>query len=286
MSQTAETWRGYLYIGLAVFFFSTASIFLIWAAPLSAFDITFGRLAIASLAIGLMARITGQPAWPQRADLPLFVGIGLITALHFLCYIASLSFTTIAQALAIIYTAPIFVTLLSAWLLHEPVSPRKWLGVVIAVAGIGIMVGFEPQMKPAMVFGDLLALASAVAFALYSIAGRSQRARYRLFTYAGTVYGLAACWALLPAIMTFNPSGVTARSLLALAAAALLPLATGHTLYNASLRRLHATTVNVIATQEVTGGVILGALLLGQIPSPNEVVGAVIALAGIIVVLV
>jgi drug/metabolite transporter (DMT)-like permease len=285
VSETAENWRGYLYIGLAVFFFSTASIFIIWAAPLSAFDITFGRLVIASLAVGLLALSNRQPIWPRRVDAPLFVAIGLITALHFLGYIASLSFTTIAQVLAILYTAPVFVTLLAAWLLHEPVKPRKWLGVVIAVAGIAIMVRLEPNMNPRMALGDLLALGSAVAFALYSIAGRAQRARYGLFTYAGTVYGLAALWALPAAILTFSPVGVTSRSLLAVVAAGLLPLAAGHTLYNAALRRLHATSVNVIATQEVTGGVILGALLLGQIPTLNEVIGAAIALVGIVVVL-
>ncbi len=41
-----------------------------------------------------------------------------------------------------------------------------------------------------MLLGDLMALGSAVTFGLYSVAGRSQRERYGLFTYAGTVYGL------------------------------------------------------------------------------------------------
>jgi hypothetical protein len=43
--------------------------------------------------------------------------------------------------------------------------------------------------------------------------------------------------------------------------------------------------VNLIATQEVTGGVLLSALLLAQVPPPNAVVGIAITLVGIAIVL-
>jgi drug/metabolite transporter (DMT)-like permease len=178
------------------------------------------------------------------------------------------------------------VTLFSVLFLKEPVAGRKWLGVIVAVAGIAIMTGLEPRMDRRMAFGDLLALGAAVTYALYSIAGRSQRERYGLFTYSGTVYGIAALFALPAAALTFNPVGVTTRSWLAVFLAGLLPLGTGHTLYNAALRRTHATIVSLIATQEVTGGVILGMLFFGQMPQPNEIAGALVALAGIALVLI
>jgi drug/metabolite transporter (DMT)-like permease len=286
--ETAGDRRGYLYIIVAVFFFATSAIFIIWAAPLSAFEITVGRLVSASVLVWLLAKLNHQPLWPRRVDGFRFVLFGLITALHFACYIASLKFTTVAHTLAITYTAPIFVTLFSAWFLLEPVTPRKWLGVLVAVGGIAVLElgGQALNLAPQMWLGDLLALGAAVTFALYSIAGRSQRERYGLFTYAGTVYILAALWALPLALMNFTPAGYNPRALLAVLAAGLLPLGVGHTLYNAALRRLHATTVNLIATQEVTGGVILGALLLSQVPPPNEIAGVLIALAGIVMVLI
>jgi drug/metabolite transporter (DMT)-like permease len=266
--------------------FSTSPILILWAAPLSPFEITAGRLVSGALAVWLLAWLSGQPLLPQRSDLPRFLGFGLITTLHFLCYIASLNFTTIAHSLAIVYTAPIFVTLFSAVLLQEPIAPRQWIGVVVTVVGIAILAGLEPRLDSRMLLGDLLALGSAITFGLYSVAGRSQRERYGLFTYAGTVYALAGLWMLPVAALNVTPTGYRWRPLLALLGAGLLPLATGHTLYNAALRRTHATTVNLIATQEVTGGVLLGALLLGQVPQANEVVGAAIALAGIVLVMV
>ena len=66
-----------------------------------------------------------------------------------------------------------------------------------------------------MLFGDLLALGSAITFGLYSVAGRSQRRLYGLFTYAGTVYGLAALWALPAAILSLTPAAYRPAPLLA-----------------------------------------------------------------------
>lgn len=276
---------GVLLAVAAVLAFSTASVLVLWAAPLSAFEVTVGRLITAATVIGLAAKANHQPNFPAWGDFPRFVGFGFITALHFVSYIASLNFTTIAHALAIVYTAPIFVALFSAWFLKEPMPRRKWLGAAVTVIGIAILAGLEPRLNGRMIVGDLLALVSAIAYALYSIAGRSERERYPLFTYAGAVYGLAALWALPAAVLSFTPGGYTLRSVLALLGAGLIPLAAGHTLYNAALRRMHATTANLIASQEVTGGMILGALLLAQIPQANEIAGALVALLGIALVL-
>jgi drug/metabolite transporter (DMT)-like permease len=52
------------------------------------------------------------------------------------------------------------------------------------------------------------------------------------------------------------------------------------------VRRVHATYAYLIATQEVTGGIILGIFLLGEIPSVAAIVGVVVTLVGIAAVLI
>jgi drug/metabolite transporter (DMT)-like permease len=64
------------------------------------------------------------------------------------------------------------------------------------------------------------------------------------------------------------------------------PLGIGHTLYNAALRRTHPTRVNIVATQEVTGGILLSWLLRIEAPTPSALVGAAIMLLGVIQVIV
>ncbi len=126
---------------------------------------------------------------------------------------------------------------------------------------------------------------SAVTFAIYSIAGRRQRHHVSLLVYAGAVYLAGGLWLLPLAALNFSADGYTLLAMLSVVALAVIPLGVGHTLYNAALRRMRATNVNLIATQEVTGGILLGILLLGEIPSLATLTGIGVTLVGIILVL-
>jgi drug/metabolite transporter (DMT)-like permease len=66
---------------------------------------------------------------------------------------------------------------------------------------------------------------------------------------------------------------------------ALFPSALGHTLYNAALRHLHPSIPNLIASQEVTGGILLAWVLLGETPTVNVVAGASMTLIAVALVL-
>lgn len=285
---------GLLYVCIAVFFFSTSPIFVRWSKPFTSVEIAFWRLAIATLLVAMMGLITRQPLLLKRREVPRFAFYGLVTALHFIFYIASLSFTTIAHALALVYTSPIWVTLFSAFVLREPLPPRKYAGIGVAVIGVAIMAGFEPHYTACslngtgqcMVLGDAIALLAGLCLAIYSIAGRGERDRHPLFRYTTNVYGLAALW-LLPVTLFFAFQHTYPLAAVgAVVALGVFPLGLGHTLYNAAVRRVHATYANLIATQEVTGGIILGVLLLGEIPSITTVIGVVVTLVGIVGVLV
>jgi drug/metabolite transporter (DMT)-like permease len=280
----AQEQQGLYFVVIAVFFFSTSPVLVRWAAgSLSAYEITFGRMFCAAILVFGLA-VLRRERLPSGVQLPLFGLFGLIAALHFGLYIGSLNYTSIAHSLALVYTAPIFVALFSWLFLKEGLSRRQWLGTLIAVAGVAVLTGFEPQMNRRMLLGDALAVGSAICFGLYSVAGRSQRHRFSLFAYAGTVYALAALWLLPVAAANLTPGGYTPRAVLSVLALGLLPLGLGHTLYNAALRRTNATSVNLIATQEVTGGIILGALLLQEIPTTSSLIGAAITMAGIAIV--
>jgi drug/metabolite transporter (DMT)-like permease len=275
---------GLFQVGFAVFLFSTSPVLIRWAAPLTPVEITFWRMALAAAAVLGLAAFLRRGAWVGWSALPRFAGYGLVAAAHFFLYIASLQLTTVAHALALVYTAPVFVSLFSALLLGEGLRRRVYFGLAVAVLGVAVLTGFEPRFDPRMALGDLLAVGSAIAFGIYSVAGRHERARYPLLTYAGTVYAFASLWLLPLAALSYTPS-YTPRATGALLLLGLLPLALGHTLYNAALRRLHAAVVNVVATQEVTGGVLLGAVLLAEFPSAAAIAGGALTLLGVSLVI-
>jgi drug/metabolite transporter (DMT)-like permease len=291
-SPVKQSKNGLFYVCIAVFFFSTSAIFVRWSQPFNAIEIAFWRLVIATLLVSIMGLITHQPLLIKRMQLPRFIFYGLVTALHFIFYITSLQFTTIAHSLAITYTSPVFVTLFSALVLREPLRLRKYFGIGLTIIGVAIMAGFEPHYTACslhgqcMILGDALAVLSALCFSIYSIAGRGERDRHPLFRYTTNVYGLAALW-LLPAVLYFAfQHAYPLAAIAAVAALGIFPLGLGHTLYNAAVRKVHATYANLIATQEVTGGVILGILLLHEIPSITTVIGGGVTLIGIMGVLV
>jgi len=281
-----EERRGIGFVALAVLLFSTSPVLIRWAAhSLSALEIAAGRLVVAGLLVGGLA-LARRDRLPSSGEWGRLAFYGLVTALHFALYIASLEYTTIAHALALVYTAPIFVAILSWLWLKERLRPRKWVGIGVAVAGVAVLAGFEPTLTRRMLIGDALAVGSALCFGIYSVAGRSQRERFPLIVYAGAVYTVAALWLLPVAAVNFSPGGYTWPAILSVIALGALPLGLGHTLYNAALRRVSATVVNLVATQEVTGGILLGVLLLHEVPSIASMLGALVTLAGIVLVIV
>ena len=289
--RTRGEQRGILYAALAVAMFSISPVFVRWAGGWSPFVVTCLRMLIGSGTVYMVSLV-----WPQRGakeqrhitrgDWPRFALWGLVTAFHFGCYIASLDYTSVAHSLALVYTSPIWVSLLSWLVLREPLPRRKWVGIFVTLVGMGVLSGFEPAWTPRMLIGDVLALGSAVAFGVYSVTGRAQRTRYSLHTYATAVYGAAGLWLFPLAVWTLRPVERVGVPLLSVVVLGVFPLGIGHTLYNAALRRTHSTLVNVIATQEVTVGVLLSWWLLGEMPSANAVAGALIMLVGVVQVVV
>jgi drug/metabolite transporter (DMT)-like permease len=136
-----------------------------------------------------------------------------------------------------------------------------------------------------MLLGDALALLSALCYAIYSIIGRGERERHPLFRYTMNIYGSAALWLLLPALFFAFQHEYPLPALAAITALGIFPLGLGHTLYNAAVRTVHATYANLIATQEVTVGVLLGIIFLQDFPSITTLLGGLITLIGIISVL-
>lgn len=264
--------------------FSLGAVLVRFAQALSPFEVTAYRLLLGAAVVGAAARLRGLPL-PLEGRLRLQVlGVGLVAALHFLSFISSIYYTTIAHALTLTYTAPAMVAVASRLLFRERLRRRQGIGIGLTVAGIGLLAGFEPTLTARMLTGDLLALGAAASFAAYSLLGRHLMMALPLLRYVFWLY-------LTAGLLTLPLAGATLTApyapgpLLAVALQALLPLALGHTLYNAAVRHLSPTLVSLIASQEVTGGVLLGWVLLGEGVTPTTFAGMAVTLAGILLVL-
>src|SRR6266545_778986 len=140
--MTGATRRtGYLQALAGVALFSTSPVLVRWAGNVSAVEITFWRLLVATATVLAFGVVSRRPvdirALPHRR----FAAYGVVIALHFFLYIASLFFTSVAHSLALVYTAPLFIALLSRFALGEHLRTRQWAGVALGIAGVGVLAG-------------------------------------------------------------------------------------------------------------------------------------------------
>ena len=132
------------------------------AAALSSAQIAGFRSGIAAVAVLLLSGVARQrPTW--RA----FV-VGIAYAATVVLFVMANKLTTAANTIFLQSTAPMYVLLVSPWLLAEPIRRRDLLSVALAAAGLSLFfVGTEPPRAtaPDPTTGNLLALASGVAWA-------------------------------------------------------------------------------------------------------------------------
>ena len=113
----------------------------------------------------------------HNAGLPAIYG-GLALVVAFAGGIAAIQLTTVANALFLFAAAPFFAAVLGWLILGEHVRPATWVAMLVGSGGIGLMV--SEGIALGYMFGNLLAVASACGFALFTVALRWRQSNERL----------------------------------------------------------------------------------------------------------
>lgn len=231
-------------------------------------------------------RPLGPPAGvPRPRSLPLIVLAGLLLALHFWSWIASLRFTAVASSVVLVSMKPVFAWMIGAvWLREHPSRQETW-GIGLAVLGASLIGLGDARLSLGALGGDALALLGAVTGAGYYVIGRRVRQTVGVWRYAARVYAVAALGLALMAV----PAGVRlggygGRDWAVFGALAAGPMLVGHTGMNYALRHFRATTVNVAALGEPVGASLIAWLVpaIHEVPPASAALGGVLVLAGIV----
>lgn len=268
---------------------SAASIFVRFAQQgADSLVIAAGRLAIATLVLAPVALARHRAALRALSarDLALALASGALLAIHFASWIASLALTSVLLSVVLVTTTPLWVALLSPFVLHERLPRAAALGLLLAVAG-GVLMAFGGGPAAAAApagagRGAALALVGALAMAGYLLVGRRLRARLALVPYVFVVYGAAAIVLAASVALAGRPVGGLAPATWGwIALLALVPQLVGHTTFNWALRHLRATPVAVVLFGEPVGAAVLAWLVLGERPGAARIAGALVVLAGV-----
>lgn len=94
---------------------------------------------------------------------------GLLGFISYTTYYLAVASLPLAEVVAIVFTAPLFVTVMSALLLKEQVGLRRWVAVLTGFIGVLIIVGPAGQFSSLAV---LLAFVAAITYASHTIITR------------------------------------------------------------------------------------------------------------------
>jgi len=280
-----STARTYLILALGVVSLSFAAIFirLADAPPLV---IAAYRLSLAALLISPVAWIRSGPELRRliRNNLAMTLLSGAFLALHFVLWISSLSYTTVASSVVLVTTSPIFVAIASHFLFHEKLSRHTILGIVICLVG-AVVIGYGDWRIGSKPFlGDMLAFFGTLSVVGYLLIGRRLRQNTGLLSYSCLVYSSAALFLLL-AVFTLNYrlSGYSATTYLMFVLLALLPQILGHLSINWALGFVPATLVAIAVLGEPVGAAALAFVILNESPTFTQIGGSILILSGVFV---
>jgi len=288
-------------VALGLIAFSTSSIMTRYAqAYAPSLVIAAYRLGLASLVLWPLTLFRSGEALRRtdRRQLLLSLASGAFLAIHFGTWITSLEYTTVASSLVLVWTSPLFVALLSPLTLGESISRPIRIGLIVALTG-SVIVGLSDActwqagfacppasqfFRGKAIFGDLLALAGAIAGAGYIILGRRLRQSMPLIPYISLAYGAAAVLLIMGVgVFRLAAFGYPLQAYGWFALLALLPQLIAHSTYNWALRYLPAAYVSVALLGEPVGSTVLAYFLLGERPADMMLVGGMLILAGILI---
>jgi drug/metabolite transporter (DMT)-like permease len=245
---------------------------------------TYLRVVLAALVLAAASR-RSRPV-PASGDfrIPL-LGAGIAQAAFQLLLIAGLARTTAGTSAILLAASPLMT---AAWLgltARERISSHHWAGLAVGLAGVALVVqGGSAGFDRGHLSGNLLALAAAAAWALYSLA---------IEPLAGTLGAVRATgWTMAIAGIILTPVALAGTLRLAWGAVswaawaglvygATAGMVVAMTLWGRSMHALGPRQTMVYVYLEPVSAVLIAAVLLGETLYPSQAMGALLTFAGV-----
>ncbi len=253
------------------------------------------RFAIASAVLFLVVvwqsrkSNTAIPLPSSRRDVFTLASLGLS---GIFCYNAffftGLKYTGAANGSLIVAINPILTSVLSAWWLKEHIRPMQVVGLLVSLAGVGVIVthgDMEVLRSLAFNHGDLLMFGAPLSWAIYSILGKRALATFSPLvatSYAAFFGTLFLCPA---AIFEYELIGGAYRfsllGWLAILQLALLGTVVGFVWWYQAVQRIGASRAAIFVNLVPLFATLLAALLLGERLGWPQLWGGALVIVGV-----
>lgn len=202
------------------------------------------------------------------------LGAALAYAATTIFFVTATKTTTAANAIFLQSTAPIYVALLSAWLLKERIRLLDWITVFIVMGGMVLF--FLDNLSTTGIFGNVIAAASGVSFALFTIFMRMQKNGSPLESiFLGNLITASIG---LPFLSGSVPD---TSGWICLVILGVVQLGLPYILYAKAIKNVTALEAILIPVIEPLLNPVWVFLMLGESPGPLALIGGLIVLAAI-----
>jgi drug/metabolite transporter (DMT)-like permease len=271
-----EIRRGITYAIASVFVFAIANALVKWlVADYPVTEVIFFRCVFALLPCGVLVATHG--GWSclrtrRLRDHALRAGSQFLSMV---CIFTAFGMMPLADAVAIQFASPLFLTVLSIFLLGERVGIHRWSAVVVGFVGVLVMVRPGPGM---FAVGALLALANALISAAVTIAMR----RMSLTESSTTLVAWQGVFTTLLSLCLLPFGWATPGALdLALLAGCGILSGVGQFCWTQAFRFAPAAVAAPFSYLSMIWAVGFGFVLWGDVPTPTLLAGGgVVASSG------
>ncbi|WP_417522403.1 DMT family transporter [Marinobacter sp.] len=269
-----------LYILAAAFsavFMGTIGAIAVYA-DVSAETVTFYRLFIGALLMAVFLLATGQKnrivTWPGFKVLI----TGGFLAGFVVFYVMAMGYTSMANAIMLLYLAPVTASIVAHFFMSERLSGARAALIVVALFGFAMMLEFNFNLsgRGEEVLGLFYALCAMVCYAAFILTNRLIHERVHVMTRSGYQM-LAGALCMLP-LMLQQGESMDASQWGWLIAAGVVPGFLAIMLAVVALRALPAATFGTLAYLEPITVVGLGWVLFGQNLSTLQLAGSALIL--------
>lgn len=238
---------------------------------------TVGPAGTAWLRLSFGAMIFVAVARPRagdirRRDVPALLGLGVVTGLMTVSFLAAIERIPLGTSVAIEFLGPLTVAAVRS---H---SRRALAWPVLALVGVVLLT--QPWRGEINAAGVAFAAVAAVGWGSYILLTQHVGDRYTGVTGLSLTIPVAAVTAAVAGIPQASGHIDAATVVMAFGLALLLPVLP-FTLEMLALRRLTPTAFGTLMALEPAFAVVLGFLLLDQVPAPSQIAGiCCVVLAG------
>jgi drug/metabolite transporter (DMT)-like permease len=266
--------RGQLFVALAAVAWSTAGA-LQREMHIGLGTQVAGRafFAFIALAVFVLAGQRGDLVSSMRRSGWAIIGVAVSTAVASASFIIALNYTSVAHVLFLQASAPILAALLGRVILGEAVATRAWMAMLVALAGVAVMVGAPGGDGLANVLSVLMAFSFAVSIVIT----RSHR-----HISMAPAACLAQVLILVFAVPFAHPGSVDARNLILLILLGAGQIGLGLALLSVGARLIPAAEIATITLLEVVLGPLWVWMAVSQRPSTATLIGGGIVVVGVL----